>query len=66
MASRAATIDDDEILGKAYDQRIASRLATYLTPVRGQMLQAFLLMLVATGTTLALSLIHISEPTRPY
>ncbi len=53
MASRAATIDDDEILGKAYDQRIASRLATYLTPVRGQMLQAFLLMLVATGTTLA-------------
>ncbi len=53
MASRAATIDDDEILGKAYDQQIASRLATYLTPVRGQMLQAFLLMLVATGTTLA-------------
>ena len=29
-----ATFDEDEILGKAYDRRLAARLLTYLTPYR--------------------------------
>jgi ATP-binding cassette subfamily B protein len=29
-----ATLDEDEILGKAYDRRLAARLLTYLTPYR--------------------------------
>jgi ATP-binding cassette subfamily B protein len=29
-----ATIDDDEVLGKAYDRRLAARLLTYLQPYR--------------------------------
>lgn len=42
-------VEDDEILGKAYDARLARRLARYLPPVAGRCAAALALTLAITG-----------------
>ena len=43
--------DDEEALGRVYDQRVISRLGGYLTPYRGQAILAFASMLVYAATS---------------
>src|SRR6476646_5333988 len=43
-------VQEDEILGKAYDPRLMRRLLTYLRPYKWMMVGAFLL-IFATGVT---------------
>jgi ATP-binding cassette, subfamily B, multidrug efflux pump len=50
-----ATFDDDEILGKAYDQRLASRLLTYVRPYRR-------LVLAAVALLVGASLLELLQP----
>ncbi len=53
MAKRSAPEDEEEILGKAYDQRIMSRLLDFLRPFARQIAVAFVLMCVVAATNLA-------------
>jgi ATP-binding cassette subfamily B protein len=46
----ANMVQEDEILGRAYDSRLMSRLLTYLRPYKKQVALAFVLIL---GTTFA-------------
>src|SRR5437773_2771011 len=48
----SSMIQEDEILGKAYDQRLMGRLLTYLRPYRGLLVVAFLLIFATGGTDL--------------
>src|SRR5918996_1649190 len=48
-----STIQDDEILGKAYDAALMRRLLVYLRPYWRQVLVAFLSILVGAGAALA-------------
>lgn len=53
MAKRGAPEDEEEILGKAYDQRIMSRLLDLLRPFVRPLAAAFVLMCVVAATNLA-------------
>lgn len=53
MAKRGAPEDEEEILGKAYDQRIMSRLLDLLRPFVRPLTAAFVLMCVVAATNLA-------------
>ena len=46
-------VQEDEILGRAYDSRLMSRLLTYLRPYKKQVALAFVLILGTTFTGLA-------------
>ncbi len=48
------TIDPDDLLGKAYDPRIARRLFAFALPYRQRAIATLLLILVATGSDLLL------------
>jgi ATP-binding cassette, subfamily B, multidrug efflux pump len=48
-----AGFDDDEILGKAYDAQLMRRLTTFITPYRGRVALALLLLLGASLAELA-------------
>ncbi len=45
-------IEDDEVIGKAYDARLVRRLATYMRPYRGRIVLALALLLATTGLNL--------------
>lgn len=53
LAKRGALEDEEEILGKAYDARIMSRLLAFLRPFARQITVAFALMCVVAMTNLA-------------
>jgi ATP-binding cassette subfamily B multidrug efflux pump len=42
---------DDEVLGKAYDHRLARRLLTYLKPYRGRVALAIPLIALTAGSS---------------
>ena len=46
--------DPDDLLGKAYDSRIARRLTAYLYPYKGQLVASAILITLVTATDLAL------------
>jgi ATP-binding cassette, subfamily B, multidrug efflux pump len=46
--------DPDDLLGKAYDSRIARRLSAYLLPYRGQLIASALLITLVTAADLAI------------
>ncbi len=50
-----ATMDDDEILGRAYDRRLMSRLLTYLRPYRR-------LVAISIGLLTAAFLLELAQP----
>ncbi len=56
MASRAATsgdvLQEDLVLGRAFDRRLLGRLLAYARPYRAQMLLALVLILAVTGLSL--------------
>lgn len=53
LARRGAPEDEEEILGKAYDQRIMARLLEFLRPFARSIAVAFILMCVVAATNLA-------------
>ena len=48
---------DDEVLGKAYDPRIARRLVSFLAPYRSRLVTTTLLVMVGTGADLLLPML---------
>ena len=52
MATTASFFQDDEILGKAYDARIVSRLMRYVRPYRGLLVGALGMLLAISATDL--------------
>ena len=48
----ANMVQEDEILGRAYDSRLMSRLLTYLRPYKKQVALAFVLILGTTSQPL--------------
>jgi ATP-binding cassette, subfamily B, multidrug efflux pump len=51
---RGMHYDPDDLLGKAYDSRIARRLAAYLSPYEGQLVASAVLITLVTAADLAL------------
>jgi len=51
---RGMNYDPDDLIGKAYDSRIARRLAAYLLPYRGQLVASAVLITLVTVADLAI------------
>ncbi|MCA9851150.1 MAG: ABC transporter ATP-binding protein, partial [Dehalococcoidia bacterium] len=49
--------EEEELIGKVYDRRIAGRLLSYLRPYRTQVVISVLLMLVVAGLELVPTLL---------
>ena len=46
-------LEDDDVIGKAYDSRLVGRLMVYMRPYMGRVILAVVLLLATVGLTLA-------------